>query len=356
MGARSNPSVPYFARTIRGLEDLSWQDIARHSSSKLDSISHRTISFSSSSDPQSLTELRGIEDLFVHVESFADVGHERAALTYIQEQANSASLERALSTVAEVRPLPRHPSFSITASFVGSRNFSRWDLASSLRAGFAKQTRDWKYVETKGTSAPPHDLNIRLLLEGGSAHLGLRLSAAPLHKRPYLKYSLAAALSPVVAYHMVRLSSFRAHQVLLDPMCGVGTLPIEASLAEPEAIVMAMDIDSEAVAMAAENACAAHASVSALQGNIFDARLEKQSIDVIATDLPWGTQSILNGGNVKQLSETLASLLRPGGTAVLMTDNPSELTDALQGAAFRIEDQIGISLHGRHPTILRVQR
>ncbi|RLG60121.1 class I SAM-dependent RNA methyltransferase, partial [Candidatus Geothermarchaeota archaeon] len=51
-----------------------------------------------------------------------------------------------------------------------------------------------------------------------------------LHRRNYRVYQHPAALKPTIAYCVIRLSGWRPDESLMDPMCGGGTIPIEAAL------------------------------------------------------------------------------------------------------------------------------
>jgi len=60
--------------------------------------------------------------------------------------------------------------------------------------------------------------------------LALDLAGEPLHRRGYRLRSTEAPLKETLAAAMLRAASFRGEELLLDPMCGSGTLLIEAGL------------------------------------------------------------------------------------------------------------------------------
>lgn len=346
-------SVPtrYFARTLHGLEDLSWRDIAGRSSSTLLGIRHRTVEFSSTTDPLSLSHLRGVEDLFVVLGELEEVTHERSALKLIQEQVSRLSLRTALQAVASLRSIPENPTYSVTASFVGARNYNRWELAEAVRAGLAPK-KQLRYVETRESTDLDTDLHFRLILEGSEGLLGLRLARHPLHKRGYKTQHTPGSLSPVLAYHLVRLAQLRAHEVFLDPMCGAGTLPIEAAHAEPDSITMGMDIDSGNVAASRQNGERACVPVAWMERDFFHNGLEACSVDVVASDFPWGDQSTLHTGSIETLCEEIRRILGPGGRLVLLCEDEVRWSSALAASGFSLSESVTVSVHGRHPRIL----
>lgn len=62
------------------------------------------------------------------------------------------------------------------------------------------------------------------------ATLALDCCGAGLSRRGYRTYNVAAPLSETLGAGIVMLSQFRSDTPLLDPMCGSGTMPIEAAM------------------------------------------------------------------------------------------------------------------------------
>lgn len=77
-------------------------------------------------------------------------------------------------------------------------------------------------------------VRLHLHIQGSSARLSLDLSGDSLHRRGYRQDTGAAPLKETLAAALVRLSGWLDHvdaePVLLDPMCGGGTILIEAAL------------------------------------------------------------------------------------------------------------------------------
>jgi 23S rRNA (guanine2445-N2)-methyltransferase / 23S rRNA (guanine2069-N7)-methyltransferase len=77
-------------------------------------------------------------------------------------------------------------------------------------------------------------LRVNLVLRHGKAIIGLNLSGAPLHQRGYRKGAGLAPLKENLAAAMLLragwMDIYAAGGGLVDPLCGSGTLPIEAAL------------------------------------------------------------------------------------------------------------------------------
>ena len=71
---------------------------------------------------------------------------------------------------------------------------------------------------------------IDFFIEKDIVTLALDTSGAGLHKRGYRQTSGVAPLKETLAASMVLLSYWRPHRLLLDPMCGSGTIAIEAAM------------------------------------------------------------------------------------------------------------------------------
>lgn len=65
-------------------------------------------------------------------------------------------------------------------------------------------------------------------------YVGIDVTALDISKRDYKVFLTPSALKGPIAYSLIRMAGYRAQQkeILLDPFCGCGTIPIEAALYE----------------------------------------------------------------------------------------------------------------------------
>ncbi|MCC6644314.1 MAG: RNA methyltransferase [Polyangiaceae bacterium] len=75
------------------------------------------------------------------------------------------------------------------------------------------------------------DVRVFARLKGGGATVYLDLAGAPLFQRGWRAASAEAPLKETLAAAVLRLSGWTIDQPLFDPMCGSGTILIEAALA-----------------------------------------------------------------------------------------------------------------------------
>lgn len=124
--------------------------------------------------------------------------------------------------------------------------------------------------------------------------------------RLYKREHLLASLRPTVAAALSWLSRSTARDIVLDPLCGVGTIVIERALQGPFKQVVGGDLRAEAVHMAQRNARAAKVQA---RWSVWDARslpLDAASVTRIITNLPFGKQV----GSPEALDSLYAALLQ----------------------------------------------
>lgn len=88
-----------------------------------------------------------------------------------------------------------------------------------------------KYDERPSVCKENPDVQFHIHIMGDHATLFLDSSGEPLYRRGYRVASHPAQISEVIAAAMVKLSGWQADCDLIDPMCGSGTILIEAALA-----------------------------------------------------------------------------------------------------------------------------
>jgi 23S rRNA G2445 N2-methylase RlmL len=121
-------------------------------------------------------------------------------------------------------------SFAVRANRHGDHPFTSMDAERT--AGRAVIDA---FVGT-GRRRPPvrlddPDVLVLLGIRGERLRVGLDTTGArSLHRRDYGAMSHPAPLKPSLAYGLVRLSGWNPEESLLDPMCGSGTICIEAAL------------------------------------------------------------------------------------------------------------------------------
>jgi putative N6-adenine-specific DNA methylase len=120
-------------------------------------------------------------------------------------------------------------TFSI-APVVQSKLFNHTGYAGlKLKDAVADYFRDITGQRPNVNSSDP-DILINLHISNNKVTISLDSSVIPLYKRGYRQDQTAAPLNEVLAAGMLLISGWNASANLIDPMCGSGTVPIEAGL------------------------------------------------------------------------------------------------------------------------------
>jgi tRNA (guanine6-N2)-methyltransferase len=204
----------------------------------------------------------------------------------------------------------------VTASFIGRRNYSRFDAEDRAGAAIAAAT-GWTY-RPRGPLAPQGatSLSFRVHLLHAEATLAVRLAERPLHRRAYRERSRPGALHPPLARALCLVAEPTPRCLLVDPTCGVGTIPIEAALLQPRADVAGFDLEPEAVSAARRNARRAGSAVRFAVADATRLPLDDRTVDRLVVNPPWGAAVAAAGGLRRRLGALwteAARALAPGG-------------------------------------------
>jgi tRNA (guanine6-N2)-methyltransferase len=332
-----------FAITTRGLEQVSAQEMSALTETTVKSIGYRRIEVDAG-NIAALSSLRTVDDVFLKLETWSNVGHQRAELQRFTSLSAALDLESQLSFIKPLRSISRSPLFSVTANFVGKRNYSAPEIKESVADGVLGHYDSWRYSEDDDTA----DINLRIFIEHDEALVGMRLFKHPLHRRPYKLDHLPGSLKPPVAAALAQLANVTARMHVLDPFCGAGTILIEAALMD--SVAMGGDVNPKALTVAQGNARNAEVNVLLEQWDATNLPLSASSVDCVISNLPWGKQIVVDD-NLKTLYQRalaeMRRVVKPAGQIVLLTANP-ELFDET------FSDQTEISLYGQNPKIVRL--
>lgn len=185
----------------------------------------------------------------------------------------------------------------------------------------------------------------------------LRLTPRPLSTRDWRVCDYKGALNAATAHALALISKPSPEDVFLNIACGSGSILIERAGLIPVKLAIGCDINEEALHCARENVRA-----SRLTGRVYlapwDARalpLPDGSVDVIASDLPFGHYVGTHQENLALYPEVLAEaarVLNPKGRCVFLTHEVRLMQSLLQNSAvWQTEQVVTLTLNGLHPRI-----
>ncbi|NWH41868.1 THUM2 protein, partial [Chloropsis hardwickii] len=163
------------------------------------------------------------------------------------------------------------------------------------------------------------DLEIFVHLNDIHSVVGIPLFRLPLANREYIK---TAGLRSTVAWAMASLAEIRAGALVLDPMCGLGTILLEAAKEWPEACYWGADISDSQLEGADGNIRTAGLmdKVELLKASVTALPLPSESFDSVISDIPFGKKfkTMTDGLLLADILQEMERVLRVGGTLVLL--------------------------------------
>ncbi len=124
--------------------------------------------------------------------------------------------------------IPENANFPVEGKSIKSKLFSVPDCQAIVKKAVVESLKGRYHRQWFEETGPRCTIEVALLKD--VATLTIDATGPGLHKRGYRKLSSAAPLKETLAAAMISLSHWRAEQPLLDPLCGSGTIPIEAAL------------------------------------------------------------------------------------------------------------------------------
>ncbi|MEN3611423.1 methyltransferase domain-containing protein [Plantactinospora sp. ZYX-F-223] len=362
------------ARTVRGIEPVVADEIATLGVGRVSAVAHREVWFDCLDPGPEVLELRCADDVFLVGAVVYGIGRSRADLRMLGKAATALPLrellagwrrcggDRRLPGTGVPAALPGTgvpaalPGIDVSASFLGRRNFTRFDLEDAVGEPIAAALGLPYHSRRGGLAPPPGGLSWRVTLVDDRALVALRIADRPLHRRAYRRMSRPGSLHPPVAAALVRLAGPRDGDLLLDPCCGAGTIPVEATRSDRALSIVGGDIDPAVVAIAAGNGRGTPVGwVVADAGRI---PLPDGVVDLVVTNPPWNRQVPFAGilaRRQRRFWTELRRVLRPAGRAVLLvSDVDGQLPDA-EAAGLAVRQRHPISLSGTHPEIVTLR-
>lgn len=121
-------------------------------------------------------------------------------------------------------PIATPHSIRVDCERTGNHLWSSMDAEAQFGEALLK-----KY-KIKGASMKTPDTVMYAYIRGSKGYIGIDLTGKNLAKRNYKIFAMPATIRGTLAYSLLKIGKYTPTQSLLDPFCGIGTIPIEAAL------------------------------------------------------------------------------------------------------------------------------
>ncbi|HWI54701.1 MAG TPA: class I SAM-dependent RNA methyltransferase [Desulfobacteria bacterium] len=124
--------------------------------------------------------------------------------------------------------LPRNANFPVSGKSINSKLFSVPDCQAIVKKAVVEKMKSAYKQEWFDEDGPRYAIEVALLKD--EVTLTIDTSGPGLHKRGYRKLTGEAPLKETLAAALVTLGHWFHDRILMDPLCGTGTIPVEAAL------------------------------------------------------------------------------------------------------------------------------
>ncbi len=239
--------------------------------------------------------------------------------------------------------IPWGSTFAVSAERIGEgHEYTSVDIARVVGQGVIDSAKRRGWTPTVRLNSP--GIVVHAEVDDDVFRAGILLSSErSLHRRGYRVYDHPAALKPTLAYVMLRLSQAMDGDVILDPMCGGGTVAVEAALLFESSRIICLDKNPRHIRGAYMNALAARAH-SRIEFIVGDARrledyIDPGSIDVVVSNPPYGIR-MGDPSGVRSLYKafipSLYTILAENGRATIITTESAYIVNISRKTGFKI--------------------
>jgi 23S rRNA G2445 N2-methylase RlmL len=341
---------------LPGLEPVAADEITRDLGGEVKRTGPGLVVFRVPQIDASLFQLRTVEDVFLFGWGTDQLTYRAEDLERIRRwTAREVDWTRLLRIHHAVRPKPKgKPTYRLVTQMTGTHGYRRIDAGKALARGLeGKLPASWQHVDENAA------VEVWLTINGATAYCGLRLSDRTMRHRTYKLEHIAASLRPTLAAAMVRLAEIKPGQMVLDPMCGAGTILAEVheSVRSLRSPVQVWGGDLEMTALRAAGANLRRLGPQRLaRWNAARLPLADQSVDRLISNPPFGKQLSRPediGPLFRRIIPEYDRVLRPGGRAVLLVGDLAPLKDAIRAVHWKSVQRLRVRVLGQ-PAVLSV--
>jgi 23S rRNA G2445 N2-methylase RlmL len=337
-----------------GLESIAADEISRDFAGDVKRTATGLVVFRLKETDATILRLRTTEDVFLLAWGTDQLSYRAKDLDQIERwTARDVKWDELLRIHHAIRPKPKgRPTYRLVTQMTGTHGYRRIDAGQALARGLrGKLPPNWPHADENAA------LEIWLTIHGASAYCGVRLSDRTMRHRTYKQEHIAASLRPTIAAAMARLARLKPHQVVVDPMCGAGTILAETMRMTPGGpnppVWLGGDIDHAALRAAVRN-LRAQGSARLSRWDATALPLADASVDRIISNPPFGKQMCspeLVGGLYHRMIGEYDRVLRPGGIAVLLVADYGLLADACKSRDWKSLEKHRARVLGQNATI-----
>jgi tRNA (guanine6-N2)-methyltransferase len=205
----------FMATTVEGLEDLAAEEV--------ESLGGRV-----SEVKRARVLFEGGVDLMYRVNIRARCVHKLMLVLGCGKARGLDEIYRLAKSIDYSEVIRLDQSFAVRTTRVGEHEYTSIDISAVVGQAVIDNFMEARGARPRVDLKSP-DVEIGVYVKDDEVVIGVNTTGESLHKRNYRVYDHPAALKTTLAAGMLVLSGWRG-EGLLDPMCGGGTIVVEAAL------------------------------------------------------------------------------------------------------------------------------
>ncbi|CAN9511705.1 unnamed protein product [Ophioblennius macclurei] len=256
--------------------------------------------------------------------------------------------------------------FRVTCNRAGDKHSFSSNEAARDFGGAVQEFFQWKADMTK------FDIEVLLNIHNEEVVIGIALTEESLHRRNISHFG-PTTLRSTLCYGMLRLCKPQPSDIILDPMCGTGAIPLEGAIEFNSSFYIAGDNNDMAVNRTVNNVCHIQKRradkgstpglpIDTVQWDLCKLPIRTSSVDIIITDMPFGKRMGSRKKNwdlYPSCLREMARVCRPGsGKAVLLTQDKKCFAKAISrmGGLWRKLHTVWVNVGGLHAGVYLLKR
>ena len=183
-----------------------------------------------------------------------------------------------------------------------------------------------------------------------------------LSRREWRKAYVPAGINPSLAYILCMVADLSEEDIVYDPFCGAGVIPITALKYFNVKRVICSDISGKAIEKSEINFNTAginKGKYRLFRSDIKDVALNKKNVDKIISNLPFGIRVGKHSNNIeiyKSLEVSANRLLRTRGKLVLLTQEKKLLREVFSKENWNVKSVLRVDEGGLLPEVFVIKR
>lgn len=339
----------FAAACTRGLEEFAASEIkAKANGSSNFEIKEGIIFFDFEGDYPVLLSLRQIDDIFVLIKMLTGITRYRHSLNKIRKQAAKSDFSGAIEIIRKIRRL-HDETFSVDADYIGRRDYKEKEIEDAAADSIANLTGFGYLKEGFGS------LHYTVILRPDIAFIGMSAGNLPLHIASKI-ITVPGSLKNSIACTMLEIAEAGKKDIVIDPMCGSGVIPLEAAKLGAKAV--AGDIDAERIEIAKKN-CEGEKDIELHVWDAADTKLKDNLADKIISNLPFGKQAAIAGFDESFFDGFLKEMIRvskEGAIFVFLTRHKEAITKAARNNNLEISAAVEINNSGLSSSVIKIKK